>query len=80
MLSYFLPSHLLCIDYPVTQPVPDHFWKFRSNSNTAYCLSVCTDAAGSTCQPSNFDTAQKKLVVFDANCDISSPGDGAQLW
>ncbi len=66
---------------PVTAGVPPPVYrKLRSSGDLTSCLAVCMDAAGSTCQPSSFDVSQQRLVIFQQGCDMSSPGDGSQVW
>ena len=64
----------------VTTLVPEHYWKFRPSADTSYCLAVCMDAAGSGCQPSGYDTTQQRMLIMQAGCSATQPGDGSQLW
>ena len=64
----------------MTSQTPQHYWKLRSSGDTSYCMAVCMDPAGGGCQPSGYDTAQQRLVIFQAGCNTVEPGDGSQLW
>ncbi len=64
----------------MTSWTPSYYRKIRSSGDLSSCLAVCMDSAGSTCQPSSYDTAQQRLVVFQTGCDTTTSGDGSALW
>lgn len=68
----------------VTPDAPSQsVWMLRDPEGA--CLAACMDAPGVGCQPSTYDTAEQRLVVFYPNCSVDGVDgvdahDAARLW